>query len=169
MAVFKVITEVPLLYQQHGITKKYHDEAAIADVISYILNAQKTQGKYFGGLAVNLNVAAEQMQTIAAVYGKTKGIHLRHMVLSLSQSERVTPDQAQIIAYRAACWYASEYQIIYAVHTGGENLHIHFVMNTVSYMTGKKYEGKKQDYYAFQTYLKDILLDYGIMCLKGAS
>ena len=66
------------------------------------------------------------------------------------------------IARQAAAYYGSQYQIIYAVHMARDHPHIHFVMNTVSYVTGRKYPGDKADYYAYQKHLKDTLHPYGL-------
>ncbi len=161
MAVLKVVTEISPTYKKNGITKKYHDNDTIPDIIHYIFDPRKTLGKYIGGLAINLSWAAEQMTAVADAYGKNRGIRVRHMVLSFDVSEHVTPEQAMIIAYETALWYANDYQILFAVHIDSDNLHIHFVMNTVSYLNGRKYEGKKWDYYHFQVYLKRILGGYG--------
>ena len=60
-------------------------------------------------------------------------------------------------AQYAALYYGGEYQIVYAVHEDSRHLHVHFVLNTLNYRTGKKYPGDKEDYYNFQRYLKDHL------------
>jgi len=123
---------------------------------------------------VSPNQAAYEMQLIAEVYGKTEGLRLRHMVLSFSAEEMKFGRtrkyiEVERIAQYAASYYKNDYQIIYAVHEDAKNLHIHFVMNTVSYRTGRKYRGDKADYYAFQSYLGSFLKEYYKMSLCVAS
>ena len=79
-----------------------------------------------------------------------------------SKKEPIGIQQAKSIAYQIAAYYAEQYQILYAVHIDAEHLNIHFVMNTVSYRTGMKYEGKKQDYYQFIDHMKQTLGWYGL-------
>ena len=76
--------------------------------------------------------------------------------------QELSPFVAYQIAYQAAWYYGREYQILFAVHENKQLLHVHFVMNTVSYLDGHKYAGKREDYYKFQDYLIQILKPFGI-------
>ena len=107
------------------------------------------------------------MNLLAWAYGADKGLRLRHWILAFSSDEvkqfgsNVYP-MLDHIARQAAAYYGSQYQIIYAVHMDRDHPHIHFVMNTVNYATGRKYPGDKADYYAYQKYLGKILHPYGL-------
>lgn len=162
MAVCKVITQVSETGKAMGMAKKYHDEDTYADVMQYVCSPYKAPNGLIGGFGVDLYQAIEQFTRTAQFYGKTKGIHLRHIILSFSPDERVTPAQAKQIAYEIALFYANRYQIVFVVHTDSENLNVHFVMNTVSYIDGLKYEGKKKDYYDFQGHAKAVCWNYGL-------
>ena len=70
-----------------------------------------------GGFGVDPHQSIEQFTRTAQIYGKTKGIHLRHIILSFSPNACVTPAQAKQIAYEIALFYADRYQIIFVVHT----------------------------------------------------
>ena len=89
-------------------------------------------------------------------FGKDKGKRVRHSVLSFDERENVTPEQANEYAQAIIQHYSPEYQIAYAVHTNTSNVHIHMVMNQVSYLDGHRYEGKKKDYYAFKKYMGSV-------------
>ena len=162
MAVCKVITQVSETGRAMGMTKKYHDEDTYTDVMQYVCSPYKVPNGLIGGFGVDPYQAIEQFTRTAQIYGKTNGIHLRHTILSFMPEERVTPAQAKQIAYEIAAFYADRYQIIFVVHTDSENLNVHFVMNTVSYIDGRKYEGKKKDYYDFQNHAKAVCWNYGI-------
>jgi len=162
MAVCKVITQISEVGQAMGMMKKYHDKDAVTDVMQYVCSPYKIPDGLIGGFGVDPYLAIDQFTRTAQIYGKTKGIHLRHTILSFAPEECVTPAQAKQIAYEIAAFYASRYQIIFVVHTDSENLNVHFVMNTVSYVDGRKYEGKKKDYYDFESHAKAICRNYGI-------
>lgn len=162
MALLKVMhnKNTPVSPRFQG--KKYHDENSLYDVISYCCNPEKTQSGNIGCFGANVQYAAEQMGRLAQTYGKANGIRLRHMVLSFEPGEKVTSTGAYQIAYQAAWYYGREYQVLFAVHEDKKHLHIHFVMNTVSYLDGHKYAGKCEDYYNFLDHLRKILEPFGI-------
>lgn len=156
MAKFKVIHRPRSIAE-----RKYHDAAALNDLISYIQREDRTEPSLIGGLAVNPFSAAEEMEILAKLARKYKGVHLRHFVVSFSPEETQSPQTLYKMAGEIAEFYADEYQIVYAVHCNKTNLHIHFVMNTVSYQTGMKYPGNKKDFYDFQTHIRSVLRRYG--------
>ena len=166
MPVFKVIHQADPHYPNGGLPK-YHDEEAFDSVISYCTNPAKAV--FVGGFGVNINQAAYEMERTAQAFGHEEGLHLRHWVLSFEPKEfrrwKEIDFILQNIAWYAANYYAGQYQIIYAIHRDTENPHIHFVMSATNYVTGGKYPGTKEDYYAYQRYLQDFLTQYG-MTLK---
>lgn len=168
MPVLKVMHRENTPRYEKAADGKYHDEHALDDVIAYCLNPKKCICS--GGYAVNVSQAAYEMKRLAEAYGKDRGIHLRHMVLSFSDQEmrklggrKHGFSLLNQIAQHAIAYYGHEYQIIYAVHEDSDYGHIHIVMNTVNYRTGKKYGGQKADYYGFQRHLDSLLQDtFGI-------
>ncbi len=60
---------------------------------------------------------------------------------------------AYILGWQIAAYYAHRYQIVFGVHENTENLHIHFVFNTVSFVDGLKYNNMdKLNAYVNKTY-----------------
>lgn len=140
-----------------GQHKKYFDQNAYEDTVRYIFKPD--HASFIGGSNIcNLNNAAAEMRGIAVMFKKDSGKRVRHSVLSFSHQEMswMTPEKADDYAKSAIAFYADQYQIVYAVHTNTDNLHIHFLMNQISFLDGHRYAGKKQDYYAFQSYLRKL-------------
>lgn len=161
MAVFKVKTQVREDLRSQVGDQKYHDENATEDVLKYIMREDKVENGYVGGFAVNPTSAADQFEMIAQVYGKNYGVRLRHMILSFSPEEKIDAYDAKNIAYQVASYYGNDYQIVWACHTDARCLNVHMVMNTVSYQTGKKYDGSKADYYDLKNHINEVLRPYG--------
>lgn len=166
MPVLKVICAQSPYFSGLGIPK-YHDEEALSSVIAYCQNPDKIKGGFVGGMGVNPSQAAYEMDMLAWAYGKDHGLRLRHWILSFAPKEvrrlcRKDYFGLQKVAWYAASYYGWQYQIVYALHTDAEHVHIHFVMNTVNYQTGLKYEGKRQDYIAYQRYLAEFFEEYGL-------
>lgn len=162
MPVFKVVTRHSVPYQGGIPEKKYHDSDAVRNVLRYVLDDKKTDRGLYGGFSANPEIAADQFEIVARNFGKNFGTHLRHMVMSFGEEEYVDVHTAKCIAYQIAEYYADDYQIVYAVHTDAKHINIHFVMNTVSYRTGKKYGGDRADYHRFIEHMWSVLKDYGL-------
>ena len=154
MATYKVIGK--------GQDGKYTDDAARQDVIAYCQQAHKTPGAYTGSRAVNLDNAAYEMDTLAQLYHKDDRVRLRHCVISFRPNDHISPAQVAQIAERAIRYFGGAYQILYCVHEDTDDVHIHIVMNQVSYLDGHKYRGTKKEHYDFIAYMKQVLRPYGI-------
>ena len=64
---------------------------------------------------------------------------------------------AYMLAGEIARYYSDKYQIFYAVHEDTDNVHIHFGMNTVSYVDGSMYAEGYGDYYRLVAYIENIV------------
>lgn len=158
MAALKIIS----------VPQKYADSLAYQQLLDYIMRADKTPNSYIDGFAVHPQYAAEEMQTVSAVYGQNRGVRLRHWIISFERNELPDAWHANQFAQMACRFYADTYQIVYSVHEDAAHLHIHFVMNMISYLDGKRYAGKKKDFYDYLNDLKGIAALFGtyIMYVK---
>ena len=100
--------------------------------------------------------AAKTVEQTAVFFGKNSGKRVRHSIVSFDQREHITPEQANIYAQKIIQHYAHEYQIVYAVHTNTNEVHIHLIMNQISYLDGHRYGGKKKDYYDFMRHIRCV-------------
>ena len=152
MSIFKIINS----------KGKYHDEDALSDVSRYILNPYKTFHKYTGGIHVDMNDPAGSMDAVAEQHKKQKGVRLWHFIVSFTEDECPSPIVADSIGEDIIEWLGEEYQAVYAVHEDSNEVHLHIVFNSVSYVDGHKYRGNKAEYYDMLYTVKDILRHYGI-------
>lgn len=61
---------------------------------------------------------------------------VRHLIVSFADGE-VDLDEAVKIAWDIAEYYGQRYQVFYGIHNDTDNIHIHFAINTVSFIDGK--------------------------------
>ena len=138
-----------------GEHQKFFDDNSYQDCIRYIFNPQKAT--YIGGCSISsAQMAATEMEQTAVFFGKNSGKRVRHSIVSFDQREHITPEQANICAQKIIQHYAHEYQIVYAVHTNTNEVHIHLIMNQISYLDGHRYGGKKKDYYDFMRHIRCV-------------
>ena len=141
---------------------KYFDSDSRQDVIGYIFNPLKTESGFRGGINVTADVV-DSMNNVAVRFKKTKGVQLRHFVLSFTPDEMDEPEIVYEIACKIASFMGMEYQVVFAVHEDTQNLHIHFVCNAMKYTDGHRYYGKKEEYFPLVKFIKDLLrYEYGI-------
>ena len=109
------------------------------------------------------------MEMVSAQFGKTSGVQLRHFIVSFDQTEVNDPMIVNEIARRFVEFFSNEYQVVYAVHEDKQYLHIHIVINSVSYVDGHRYYGTRAEFKAMQKYMQAILRNYNIYRLEYVS
>ena len=114
-----------------------------------------------GGLSVDPVYAAEQMHLVKDLWFQSGGCQLRHFVICLDERESSHVTSAaslEVGAYDVCEYYAEEYQIVFGIHFNDNRWDIHFVMNNVSFMTGKRYSAKNILDYDLRDHILTCLL-----------
>lgn len=125
----------------------YHDENDdMANVLDYAAKGTKTeQKKYVSGINCSPEYARDQMMLTKTHYHKKGGILLWHGYQSFKPGE-VTPEEAHKIGLELAkkLW-GNDYEILVCTHLDTAHIHNHFVINSVSWRTGKKLDVRWKD------------------------
>lgn len=103
------------------------------------------------------------MQATKELYVKTGGRTYKHFVQSFPPEEKITPEQAHEIAkqFAESCPLFSDYEVVYATHVDRKHVHTHFVVNSVSYIDGHKFQMSKKD-------LEDMKILNNQLCMEYA-
>lgn len=134
----------------------------IKHIINYVTKKEKTIGKKLcSGFNCNKDTAAKEMQTTKELYNKTKGRTYKHFVQSFPPEENITPEQAHQLAkeYVEQCPLFSDFEVVYCTHVDKDHIHTHFVVNSVSFMDGHKFQMSKKD-------LEDMKILNNKLCLE---
>ena len=75
--------------------------------------------------------------TTKYLHHKTDGTMFYHMVQSFPKGEKVDPAVAHSAALKLAEYFA-DYEVLVCTHTDRDHIHSHFIINSVSFETGKK-------------------------------
>lgn len=130
----------------------YNDANALSDVFSYCGNVNKcVSWKGLGICLNNIHTAIDSMRVVQKIYGKEKGKHLYHIIISVDRKMYVRNKQelnSKIDTERICrsligmqiCEYIYNmgFQNAYFLHDDSEYLHLHIIVNSVSYINGKK-------------------------------
>lgn len=109
--------------------------------LMYVTDEIKTvDGLYVGGRHImDFDNATSEMMQVKEFYGKLDGRVAMHGIISLSEEESDPRNAGKLMLLLNEFMERifSEHQVVYAVHTNTEKLHVHFVVNTVG-LDGKK-------------------------------
>lgn len=150
-------------------TGKYHDLNSYSDIINYITRPDKAITGYTDCIWLDPYNPAGSMEAIAKKFHQEKGVHVRHFILAFEPEECVRPETANLIGLGIINYLGEQYQAIYAVHEDEPQLHIHIVMNAVSFVDGHKYRGTREVFYEFINVVSGILGNYGLLELQYVS
>ena len=115
----------------------------VGRLMQYILDPAKTTPYLCGsrGLYItNMTDMENQFYAIQSLYGKTDINTLSHIIISFSRDTLLYEDSIKLIAESISDHLYHNHQLLYAIHTNKPNLHIHFIVNPVSYRNGKPFK-----------------------------
>ena len=121
---------------------------SLDQLIAYASREEATnQRKLVTGINCSPERARQEMTAVKKAFGKIDGTIAYHGYQSFAEGE-VTPEQAHQIGIKLATeLWGEKYQVIVATHLDKQShLHNHFIVNTVSFVDGKKYHRTKADY-----------------------
>ena len=136
---------------------KYQDNWARIDVINYVLDPSKSPHCHRFGLGVDISspsAAAESMRQVAAMHNKDSGVRLHHFFIGFDRKEIRSLKKLSGIAWEITCFLGQNYQVVSAVHEDSWHPNIHFVTNSVSFVTGDRYRGTYSEFFPFKTAVK---------------
>ena len=119
--------------------KEYLDEDLYA-AIRYVENDDKTdQTMYVSGINCSKHNAYNEMIAVKRRFGERGKNIAYHGFQSFAPGE-VTPEEAHSIGKETARkMWGAKYQVVVTTHLNTDNIHNHFVVNSVSFKTGKKF------------------------------
>lgn len=145
----------------------------LEDVIAYAANDSKTEDRelmqrFVSGVNCFPGTARAEMMAVKKRFGKEDGTIAYHGYQSFAPGE-ATPETAHEIGVKLAqqLW-GSKYQVLVATHLDKEShLHNHFVVNTVSFIDGKKYFRSEKDYFEMRRMSDELCREYGLSVIEN--
>ena len=97
-------------------------------------------------------------------YGKTNGILAFHSYQSFKEGE-VTSDIAHEIGVKFAEEMFKDFEVVVATHQNTNHIHNHFIVNSVSFKTGKKYNNNRTNLAKLRHISDSLCAEYGLSIL----
>ena len=116
-------------------------------VLDYLTGEGKTiKENLCTGINCDIETAYQDMMFVKEQFGKTGGILAHHAEQSFKPGE-ITPEKAHKIGVKFADeMWGDRFQVIVTTHLDKAHIHNHFVINSVSFVDGRKYNGCKATY-----------------------
>jgi len=149
-------------------TYSQDDLQGLRDVMNYATQDYKTEEQRFvSGVNCIPEIARDQMMMVKRQFGKEGGIAAFHGYQSFAPGE-VTPEQAhEIGVVLAKKLWGDRFQVVVATHLDKEHIHNHFVLNSVSFVDGKKYNDCKATYALMRQTSDRLCREYGLSVIEA--
>ena len=138
--------------------------------LSYTQNDEKTDKKmYVSTINCPKHDPYGAMMATKRQFGKMGGNVAYHGFQSFKPGE-VTPEEAHQIGMETARkMWGDEYQIVVTTHLNTDSVHNHFVINSVSFKTGRKFENHVSDHYKLREISDAICREHNKSVLENAT
>ena len=159
MAILKIVN------RRNGKRKRSH----LAGVIKYVLKTEKTEEKLIYGQNLEPERAYQMMMETKDLFNKRKGMDYFHFVLSYPPNEKITPEQAleQAKELLERTKKFRGYETLVAVHRDKKHIHVHFIVNSVNFVDGRKFNLSRKELEALKQLQNQINIEKGFSAAPG--
>lgn len=143
------------------------DLQGLRDVMDYTTQDYKTeQQHYVSGINCVPEIARDEMMMVKRQWGKEGGIIAYHAYQSFKPGE-ITPEEAHAVGKElAARLWGDRFQVVIATHLDKQHIHNHFVLNSVSFLDGKKYNDCKATYVLMRRTSDELCREHGLSVIQ---
>ncbi|MBR3805591.1 MAG: relaxase/mobilization nuclease domain-containing protein [Clostridia bacterium] len=143
-----------------AIVKFITSSSPMSYIFKYVMDKEKTDETLISGVHCSPESAFEEFNFVKEKFEKTEGRQYYHIVQSFSPDDDITPEIAHEIALKFAECFPG-FQIVIATHTNKDHIHTHFIMNSVSFQTGKNFHQTEKEMENRKRFSNRICNEYG--------
>lgn len=162
--VLKYISNIEKIKNKNYTNDLYR---SLHNTIEYAKADFKTEKQFYvTGINCNEKTALQDMILTKKHFGKEKGILAFHGYQSFAEGE-VTVEQAHRIGIRLAeeLW-GDKYEVVVSTHLNTKHLHNHFVINSVSFVDGKKYRNTIENYAMMRKISDELCSEFNLSVVE---
>ena len=139
----------------------------LKEVLAYTTQGYKTNEKeYITGINCDPKTSLKQMMNTKLSYNKMDGRLAFHAVQSFKPGE-VTPEECHSLGVQLAKqMWGNRFEVVVSTHLDKDHLHNHFVVNSVSWVDGMKYDNRKKDIDYFRELNDAICKQHGLNVIE---
>ena len=145
------------------------EKTCLGKLVDYATDPEKTEMRLYESCinCKNVDSSYDEMISTKRKWGKEDGVQGYHIIQSYKPGE-VTPEQAHAIGMEfAQKMFGDRYEVVVATHLNRHHLHNHIVINSVSFVDGKKYHSNRKSYYhELRETSNEICQEHGLSVIK---
>ena len=141
---------------------------ALGGVTRYVSQKEKTlweRQRLVTGWNCTAQSVLSEMQLTKERFRKTDGRQYYHFVQSFAETDDLTPQEAHAIALELAQREFPTFEVLVATHIDTDHLHSHLIVNSVSFLDGKKLHQSAAGLQAHRTVNDEICAAHGLEIL----
>lgn len=148
--------------------RKYLDED-LYQALRYTEQDEKTdEKKYVSGVNCSAAFAYREMVAVKQRFGERGKVIAYHGYQSFKTGE-VTPEEAHQIGLETARrMWGKDFQVLVTTHLNTDNLHCHFVVNSVSFQDGHKFRNSIEQHRELREVSDAVCKEHGLSVLTNA-
>lgn len=164
------MTDVMDIAMLDNRAKEFHhwQRDEVGSAIDYAIKSSKTEEKrYVSGINCTPENARENMMLTKQAWQKTSGNMAYHGFQAFKPGE-VMPDVAHKIGVKLAerLW-GDRFEVVIATHIDRGHIHNHFVLNSVSFIDGRKYNDCNATYMKMRNESDMLCREYGLSVIEN--
>lgn len=138
------------------------------NALNYSADDLKTEQKFYvDGINCKYENAFKRMTETKKEYDKTGGILGFHIIQSFSPGEGTAETIHELGKEFARRAFGDRFEVIVATHLNTGCLHNHYVLNSVSFMDGRKYYDNNESYARLRQISDDLCREYGLSVIEN--
>ena len=145
---------------------KTESQDDLSQVLAYASNNEKTN-QYVTGINCSPQNVYDQMMNTKTKALKIDGVQAFHGYQSFASNELDAATCHKIGVELAHRMWGDDFEVLVCTHTNTDNLHNHFVVNSVSWRTRKKFDNSHEDYRRFMKLSDEICKEYGLSIIEN--
>ena len=150
------------------VNKSTKSHGAMRNVLEYVLRDEKVKEGYvfiegpYDGDSINYDEVYQTWIREKQIWDKDSGRMYAHNIISFHKDEKITPEEVLEIGKAYAEKFFPEHQYVISVHQDKDHLHCHIVVNSVSYIDGRKLHQTKKDLEKQKEFTNDLCRERGL-------
>lgn len=142
--------------------KCINSKASLKKAVDYIQDKEKVSLSFSNNC--NIKRATQQMMMVKNLFDKKEGRAYKHFTVSFHKDEKI--NEREVAEFTMELINRSkmfdDFQVVGAVHNDRDHLHSHFIVNSVSFVDGHKFQQSKKDLQNLKNLCDEICKEKGL-------
>jgi hypothetical protein len=138
------------------------------NALEYTADDLKTEQKFFvDGINCRYETALKSMMDTKKDFGRVDNVLGYHIIQSFAPGEGTPETIHELGKEFARRAFGDRFEVVVATHLNTGCLHNHFVLNSVSYIDGKKYHDNNESFAVLKKLSDEICREYGLSVIEN--